>query len=54
MAVQYDLDQVHKVLDGLYQSGYDDASKERDYDPRGTDEWQVALDFIIPLRSTPI
>ena len=32
------------IADCLYQAGYEDAKKERDYNPRACVEWQVAVD----------
>lgn len=38
--------ELMNVLDELYSAGYTDAKGGRDYDPRGTREWQDVVDFI--------
>jgi len=34
------------LADALYLAGYSAARKERDYDPRGCDQWQAVVDAI--------
>lgn len=38
-------DVLYKALDELYHRGWQDRNKERDYDPRGTTQWQDVLDL---------
>ncbi len=38
-------DPLYKALDKLYERGWVDKHKGRDYDPRGTVEWQSVLDL---------
>jgi len=38
-------DPLYKALDKLYERGWVDKHKGRDYDPRGTEEWQGVLDL---------
>jgi hypothetical protein len=35
---------LYNAVDALYSSGWDDRHCERDYDPRGTAEWQAVVD----------
>jgi hypothetical protein len=37
---------THELLDALYTAGYEDAKKEKDYDPRGCKEWQDCVYYI--------
>lgn len=46
-----DLTTAQKLIDELYASGYQDARKERDYDPRGCKEWQAVVDLIEQLEA---
>lgn len=34
---------IRRAADALYQRGYEDAKKERDFDPRKTTEWLVVV-----------
>lgn len=43
--MSFSLDKIHTALDELYNCGWKDRNNERDYDPRGTDQWQVVLDL---------
>lgn len=38
-------DLLYDALDELYRRGWQDRNKERDYDPRGTTQWQKVLDL---------
>lgn len=40
-----DIDAIMLGLDNLYNAGYYDCKKERDYDPRGKGEWQGLMDM---------
>lgn len=42
----FSLDILYAALDQLYTKGYDDSQKERDWDPRKSDEWQQLLDLL--------
>lgn len=46
-------DVLYKALDELYRRGWNDRNKERDYDPRGTTQWQDVLD-LFRLKKTQI
>ncbi|WP_332611764.1 hypothetical protein [Achromobacter sp. ESBL13] len=41
----------YSMADALYKAGYQDARKERDYDPRGTEEWQTVVEALSKLRA---
>lgn len=41
------LDEAHKLADALYDAGYNAKRKGKDYDPRGTDEWQAVVDNLL-------
>ena len=45
-------DTLYWALDRLYERGWLDKHKENDYDPRGTQEWQHALDTLQAFRAT--
>lgn len=38
-------DVLYKALDELYLRGWQDRNKGKDYDPRGTTQWQDVLDL---------
>ena len=38
--------EVMCALDELYAAGYKDRERGRDYDPRGTEEWQDVHDML--------
>lgn len=44
---------LYKILDDLYERGWADKHKGRDYDPRGTAEWQTLLD-LFTRESVPV
>lgn len=39
------IDTIMLGLDNLYCAGYYDCKKDRDYDPRGTGQWQGLMDM---------
>ena len=41
----------YDMADALYKAGYEDARRERNYDPRGNDEWQSLIDLLSKLRA---
>lgn len=43
---------IMKLTDELYAAGFRDGRNERDYDPRGCQEWQDAVDAVVN-RPTP-
>ena len=43
--------ELYKILDALYHRGWVDLHKGRDYDPRGTVEWQAVLDMFVAQSS---
>ena len=43
---------LYKLLDNLYHRGWTDNHCERDWDPRGTKEWQAALDTFKEIFET--
>ena len=42
-------DLLWKILDAVYQRGWTDRGRDKDFDPRGTEEWQVAQDVLMQL-----
>lgn len=38
--------ELHVLLDNLYKKGYEDRQKERDYDPRGSIEWEICQEVM--------
>ena len=45
-------DPLYQALDKLYERGWIHKHKERDYDPRGTIEWQSVLDLFRLQKET--
>ena len=45
-------DAIYDVLDKLYRRGWYDSHKGKDYDPRGTEEWQNVCDIIMRITET--
>lgn len=39
------------LVDAMYQIGYRDCHQQRDYDPRGTREWQAVIDALDRARA---
>jgi len=37
---------IYYLIDKLYTAGYEDRRKERNYDPRGCDEWQDVFNVL--------
>ena len=44
-------DPLYKALDELYARGWADRHKGRDYDPRGTIEWELANSIFADMGS---
>ena len=39
-------DLIEKICDALYRNGYADRAAERDFDPRGAEEWESVHDAL--------